>query len=199
MDCQQLLSVSQGLLTSKLYQVSIHSRWSLPSRKEPPGKWSHSSIWIKRRNAEWETDFEDWERLLANLRASQDSPWLCMLRAMPHVPGKSEAIAALGQSQHGWPGCVPASPLQIRGQWGNNSSLELHMFAVPARATQRTLPPEAAPLMTSGEERAGFLIALKRSISASIQWLMVEQDNKASQDENRHRKATWSSPGNWNF
>lgn len=70
------------------------------------------------------------------------------------------------------------------------------MFAVPARATQRTLPPETAPLMTSGEEWAGLLLALKRSISASGQWLTVEQDNKARQDENRHRKATWPSPGN---
>jgi len=50
--------------------------------------------------------------------------------------------------------------------------------------------------MASGEERAGFLITLKRSLSANIQWLMVKQDNKASHDEKARRKATQPSSGN---
>lgn len=69
-------------------------------------------------------------------------------------------------------------------------------WAVPARATQRPLPPETAPLRASEEERAGLLITLKRSFSANIQWLMMEQDNKASHNEKARRKATRPSSGN---
>lgn len=42
-DWQQLISASWDLGISKLCQSTVHSSWSLPSRKEPPGKWSLSS------------------------------------------------------------------------------------------------------------------------------------------------------------
>lgn len=116
-----------------------------------------------------------------------------MLRVLSHVPGKAEAVRALRWSRQGWPGCVPASPLparELQPTWA------AHVSAVPARATQRPLPPETAPLIASAEERADLLITLKRSFSANIQWLMVEQDNKASHDEKACKKATQPSSGN---
>lgn len=53
--------------------------------------------------------------------------------------GMLKAIAALVQSQCGWPGWVPASPLQARGQRGNNSPLGLHMFLLSQLESPRDL------------------------------------------------------------
>lgn len=111
---------------------------------------------------------------------------LCMLRALPHVPGKAEAIAAAGWSQCDWPMC----PSQITpGDLFQGSKGTAHLgctsFCCP---TQRPLPPETAPLMASGEERPPNNTS--RLFSAGIQWLMVQQDSKASQEEKAHSKAT---------
>lgn len=112
---------------------------------------------------------------------------LCMLKALPHVPGKAEAVAALGWSQCDWPLC----PSQVtpgdlsQDSKGTTAHLGCTSFCCP---TQRPLPPENALLMACGEE--GPPNNTSRLLSASIQWLMVEQDSKASQEEKVHRKAT---------
>lgn len=155
-------------------------------------------IWIKRRNAERERDFEDWEPSLANLQASQACPWLCMLRALPHVPGNAESHCSTGTEPVWLARMGPSQPAPGEGTAREQQpTWAAHVSAVPARVTKRPLPPETAPLMASGEARASLLITLQRSFYASIQWLMVEQDNKASQDEKACRKATWPSSGNW--
>lgn len=112
---------------------------------------------------------------------------LCMLRALPHVPGKAEAVAAAGWSQCDWPMC----PSQVtpgdlfQDSKGTTVYLGCTSFCCP---TQRPLPPETAPLIASGEERPSNNAS--SFFSAGIQQLMVQQDSKASQEEKAHRKAT---------
>lgn len=109
---------------------------------------------------------------------------LCMLRALSHVPGKAEAVAAAGWSQCDWPMCssqvTPGDLFQ--GSKGTTAHLGCTSFCCP------TLPPETAPLMASGDERPPN--NTPRLFSAGTQWLMVQQDSKASQEEKAHRKAT---------
>lgn len=77
---------------------------------------------------------------------------LHVLRALPHVPGKAEAVAALRWSQCDSPVC----PSQVtpgvlfQDSKGTTARLGCTSFWCP---TQRPLPPETAPLIASGEKR----------------------------------------------
>lgn len=58
-DCQQLLSVSQGLCNSELCQPGSTAAGLFPSGKSLQQNGLIQVIKIKRRNAEQERDFED--------------------------------------------------------------------------------------------------------------------------------------------
>lgn len=105
------------------------------------------------------------------------------------IPRKAEAVAASWMEQR-WSQCDwPVSPSQVtpgdlfQDSKGTTAHLGCTSFCCP---TQRPLPPETAPLMASGEERPPNNTS--RLYSASIQWLMVEQDRKQANKKKQTKK-----------